>query len=46
MRNFTHLLLVAGLVAVSLSLSLSACGKKGDPVIPEDTDYPRQYPGE
>jgi predicted small lipoprotein YifL len=45
MRNFTHLLLV-GLVAVSLSLSLSACGKKGDPVIPEDIDYPRQYPGE
>ena len=42
---FVHLLL-AGLIAVFLSLALGACGKKGDPVIPGDTDYPRQYPSE
>lgn len=45
MRTFVHLLL-AGLIAVSLSLPLGACGKKGDPERPKDSDYPRQYPDE
>ena len=43
MRMFVHLLL-AGLIAVFLSLALGACGKKGDPLLLEGSDYPRDYP--
>ena len=43
MRMFVHLLL-AGLIAVFLSLALGACGKKGDTLPPEGSDYPRDYP--
>ncbi len=43
MRTFVHLLL-AGLIAVSLSLALGACGKKGTPLPLEGSDYPRDYP--
>ncbi len=43
MRMFVHLLL-AGLIAVFLSLALGACGKKGEPLLPEGSDYPRDYP--
>ncbi|MBL6935559.1 MAG: hypothetical protein ISR48_09110 [Alphaproteobacteria bacterium] len=43
MRPFVHLLL-AVLVAVSLSLALGACGKKSDPEPPEGSEYPRHYP--
>ena len=43
MRAFMHLLL-AGLMTVSLSLALGACGKKNDPEAPKGSEYPRQYP--
>ena len=43
MRTFVHLLL-AGLMVVSLSLALSACGKKSDPLPPKGSDYPKNYP--
>jgi len=43
MRTFVHLLL-AGLMVVSLSLALGACGKKRDLLPPKGSDYPRQYP--
>jgi len=33
-------LILAGLLAVSLS----ACGRKGNPDQPDDSVYPRQYP--
>jgi hypothetical protein len=37
-------LLLAGLMTVSLSLALGACGKKNDPEAPKGSEYPRQYP--
>ncbi len=41
MRKFTMIMLVA-----AFAMSLSACGRKNDPVAPEDVDpkYPRTYP--
>ena len=38
--------LVALLLALAVATSLVACGKKGDPVLPEGKkdDYPRTYP--
>ncbi len=33
-----------GIVTVGLVLSLSACGRKGTPVPPADSTYPRTYP--
>ena len=32
------------LVALAMALPLSACGKKGTPHHPAESDYPRQYP--
>ena len=43
MRTFVHLLL-AGLMVVSLSLALGACGKKSNLLPPKGSDYPKQYP--
>ena len=42
-------ILATALVAVGLSVSLSACGKKGPPEPPSDktgkkSDFPRAYP--
>lgn len=39
MRRLTTLILVAALAA-----SLSACGRRGKPIVPEGSTYPRQYP--
>lgn len=36
--------LVLVLVLAAMATSLSACGRKGRPVPPEDTVYPRHYP--
>ncbi|MGE5546697.1 MAG: LPS translocon maturation chaperone LptM [Solirubrobacterales bacterium] len=38
-RTLTLLALV-----LSLSLSLAACGRKGKPIPPEGSIYPRHYP--
>lgn len=39
MRRLTTLVLVT-----AVALSLSACGRKGKPIAPEGSTYPRQYP--
>jgi predicted small lipoprotein YifL len=36
--------LVLVLVLAAVATSLSACGRKGRPIPPEDAVYPRQYP--
>lgn len=43
-RSPVSILLVAGVLA--LSLTVSACGRKGDPYLPKDQQntYPDQYP--
>ena len=38
--------LVLAAVVVAVALPLSACGKKGSPNFPADSDYPNQYPPE
>lgn len=45
MRPFIHLLLT-GLMVVSLSLALGACGKKAEPEAPKGSEYPRKYPNQ
>ena len=39
---------IFALFLAALGVTLAACGKKGDPVAPEDTTltYPRDYPTE
>lgn len=39
MRRLTTLIVIAAMAA-----SLSACGRKGKPIAPEGSSYPRQYP--
>ncbi|MGE5515607.1 MAG: LPS translocon maturation chaperone LptM [Bacteroidota bacterium] len=39
MRRLTTLILVA-----AMAVSLSACGRKGKPIPPEGSTYPRTYP--
>lgn len=39
MRRLTTLILIA-----AVAVSLSACGRKGKPIPPEGSTYPRQYP--
>lgn len=39
MRTLTVLVLVA-----AMAVSLSACGRKGRPIPPEGSTYPRNYP--
>ncbi|HTH17545.1 MAG TPA: lipoprotein [Magnetospirillum sp.] len=39
MRRLTVLIMVAAMAA-----GLSACGRKGRPIVPEDSTYPRVYP--
>ena len=34
----------AVLAALMLMTGVAACGKRGDPIPPEGTTYPRQYP--
>lgn len=36
--------LIALLVALCLTASLAACGKKGDPKVPGQDQFPRTYP--
>ncbi len=54
-RNYGHAtkgtrwarMVAAALMALCLGLSLSACGKRGDPEPPpgaKESDYPRPYP--
>ncbi len=42
MRNLRKLLV--GALALTLVLSVAACGKKGPPKPPGKNEYPRQYP--
>ena len=39
MRRLTTLVVIA-----VVALGLSACGRKGKPIPPEGSTYPRQYP--
>lgn len=39
MRKLTTLILVA-----AMAVSLSACGRKGKPIPPEGSAFPRHYP--
>lgn len=39
MRRLTTLIVIA-----AVAVSLSACGRKGKPIPPEGSSYPRQYP--
>lgn len=32
------------MVVVAVMLPLLGCGRKGEPVLPPDSDYPRTYP--
>ncbi len=40
MKKIILIVLALGLLA----MPLSACGKKGDPQLPGQSDYPNQYP--
>lgn len=35
---------ILALVLAAAALSLEACGRKGDPLAPEGSAYPRTYP--
>lgn len=39
MRRLTTLVIIA-----AMAVGLSACGRKGKPIAPEGTTYPRHYP--
>ncbi len=45
MKGFVRLL-IAVIVAFSVALPLSACGKKGDLDAPPGSTYPEKYPRE
>lgn len=39
-----HSVVLAALVGVVLTLGVAGCGKKGSPVRPVGSDFPRQFP--
>lgn len=43
MMSFAKKLVLAGLALVMVT-GLAACGKKGNPVPPDGSTFPRQYP--
>ncbi len=42
MKLFQHLLVLALIIAIASPLA--ACGRKGSPDRPDDSEYPRSYP--